>query len=196
DEDVGPDEYLTLAEGLLARATDDEARLHAEQHLELARTYAQYQTLMARLGQIDFGDQIVEALRLFRTRPHVLRRYQERYRYILVDEFQDTNYAQFELVKLLAARYRNITVVGDDDQAIFRFRGASMSNILDFDRTYPDARKVVLQENRRSPQAILDAAYRLIRYNTPDRLEVAQQIDKRLVARAPDGGLRVGKPPE
>jgi superfamily I DNA/RNA helicase len=73
---VGPDEYLTHAEHLLARAADDEARLAAEQHLELARTYAQYQTLMARLGQVDFGDQIVEALRLFRTRAHVLRRYQ------------------------------------------------------------------------------------------------------------------------
>src|SRR4029079_13471333 len=134
DEDVGPDEYLALAERLLAAATDDERRLHAEQHLELARTYAQYQTLMARLGQIDFGDQIVEALRLFRTRPHVLRRHQERYKHILVDEFQDTNYAQFELVKLLSARQRNVVVVGDDDQAIFRFRGASMSNILAFDR--------------------------------------------------------------
>ena len=182
DEDVGPDEYLAHAEELLAAATDEESRLAAEQHLELARTYAQYQTLMARLGQIDFGDQIVEALRLFRTRPHILRRYQGRYRYILVDEFQDTNYAQFELVKLLAARHRNVAVVGDDDQAIFRFRGASMSNILDFDRTYPDARQVVLQENRRSPQAVLDAAYRLIQHNNPDRLEVAQKIDKRLVS--------------
>ncbi|MGH7300510.1 MAG: UvrD-helicase domain-containing protein, partial [Candidatus Rokuibacteriota bacterium] len=182
DEDVGPDEYLAHAEELLAAAADDEARLAAEQHLELARTYAQYQTLMARLGQVDFGDQIIEALRLFRTRPHVLRRYQERFRYILVDEFQDTNYAQFELVKLLAARHRNVAVVGDDDQAIFRFRGASMSNILDFDRTYPDARQVVLQENRRSPQAVLDAAYRLIQHNNPDRLEVAQKIDKRLVS--------------
>jgi DNA helicase-2/ATP-dependent DNA helicase PcrA len=182
DEDVGPDEYLTLAEGLLAGATDDEARLHAEQHLELARTYAQYQTLMARLGQIDFGDQIVEALRLFRTRPHVLRRHQERYEHILIDEFQDTNYAQFELVKLLAARQRNVAVVGDDDQAIFRFRGASMSNILAFDRAFPDARQVVLQENRRSPQAVLDAAYRLIQHNNPDRLEVAQKIDKRLIS--------------
>jgi DNA helicase-2/ATP-dependent DNA helicase PcrA len=182
DEDVGPDEYLTHAEGLLAAATDDESRLHAEQHLELARTYAQYQTLMARLGQVDFGDQIVEALRLFRSRAHLLRRYQERFRHILVDEFQDTNYAQFELVKLLAARHRNVAVVGDDDQAIFRFRGASMSNILDFDRSYPVARQVVLLENRRSPQAVLDSAYRLIQHNNPDRLEVAQKIDKRLVS--------------
>jgi ATP-dependent DNA helicase UvrD/PcrA len=196
DEDVGPDEYLAHTESLLAAATGDEGRLQAEQHLELARTYAQYQTLMARLGQVDFGDQIVESLRLFRTRPHVLRRYQDRFAYILVDEFQDTNYAQFELVKLLAAKKRNVAVVGDDDQAIFRFRGASMSNILDFDRTYPDAQKVVLQENRRSPQAILDAAYRLIQHNNPDRLEVAQQIDKRLIAKGPDGGERLGKGPE
>ncbi|HXA94562.1 MAG TPA: ATP-dependent DNA helicase [Candidatus Dormibacteraeota bacterium] len=182
DEDVGPDEYLTHAERLLARAGDDESRLAAEQQLELARTYAQYQTLMARLGQVDFGDQIVEALRLFRTRAHVLRRYQERFKHILVDEFQDTNYAQFELVKLLAARHGNVAVVGDDDQAIFRFRGASMSNILAFDAAYPDARQVVLQENRRSPQAVLDSAYRLIQHNNPDRLEVAQKIDKRLVS--------------
>jgi DNA helicase-2/ATP-dependent DNA helicase PcrA len=196
DEDVSPEQYLAHAEALLGRAADDEGRLEAEQHLELARAYAQYQTLMAQRGQVDFGDQIVEALRLFRTRPHVLRRYQERFKHILVDEFQDTNYAQFELVKLLAARHGNVTVVGDDDQAIFRFRGASMSNILDFDRTYPGARKVVLQENRRSPQAILDAAYRLIQHNNPDRLEVAQKIDKRLVAVGPGGEPRVGRAPE
>ncbi len=196
DEDVSPEEYLAHAGILLSTATDDESRLEAEQQTELARTYAQYQLLMARHGQVDFGDQIVEALRLFRTRPHVLKRFQSRVRYILVDEFQDTNYAQFELVKLLAGQHRNITVVGDDDQAIFRWRGASMSNILEFDRTYPNARKVVLQENRRSPQAILDAAYRLIQHNNPDRLEVAQQIDKRLISRGPDGGVRPGKPPE
>jgi DNA helicase-2/ATP-dependent DNA helicase PcrA len=195
DEDVGADEYLAHAERLLAAAGDDAERMEAEEHVELARTYAQYQTLMARLGQIDFGDQIVEVLRLFRTRPHVLRRCQERYRFILVDEFQDTNYAQFEVVKLLAARHRNVTVVGDDDQAIFRFRGASMSNILDFGRTYPDAKKVVLIENRRSPQAVLDAAYRLIQHNNPDRLEVAQQIDKKLVSTGPDGKPQVGAPP-
>jgi len=196
DEDVGADEYLAHAETLRAAATDDAERLEADEQVELARTYAQYQTLMARLGQIDFGDQIVEVLRLLRTRPHVLRRSQQRYRFILVDEFQDTNYAQFEVVKLLAARHRNVTVVGDDDQAIFRFRGASMSNILDFDRTYPDAKKVVLLENRRSPQAVLDAAYRLIQFNNPDRLEVAQGIDKELKSTGPDGRPRVGVGPQ
>src|SRR5712664_2560206 len=191
DEDVGADEYLAHAEGLLAAAADEAARLEAEEHVELARTFAQYQTLMARLGQIDFGDQIVEVLRLLRTRAHVRKRCQDRYRFVLVDEFQDTNYAQFEVVKLLAVRHRNVTVVGDDDQAIFRFRGASMSNILDFDRTYPDAKQVVLQENRRSPQAVLDAAYRLIQHNNPDRLEVAQKIDKRLIST-----VGVGEAPE
>src|SRR6266508_3170932 len=184
DEDVGPEEYLAHAEGLLAAAGDDALRMEAEEHVELARTYAQYQTLMARLGQIDFGDQIVEVLRLLRTRPHVLRRCLDRYRFILVDEFQDTNYAQFEVVKLLAAKHRNVTVVGDDDQAIFRFRGASMSNILGFKELYPDARDVVLSENYRCPQAVLDAAYKLIRYNDPDRLEVKYGISKKLTSLA------------
>src|SRR4029079_18788632 len=132
DEDVGPDEYLTHTEELLAAAGDDEARPAAEPHLAIARTYAQYQTLMARLGQIDFGDQIVEALRLFRTRPHILRRYQERFTHILVDEFQDTNYAQNQLVQLLAARHRNLTVVADDDQSIYKWRGAALSNVMAF----------------------------------------------------------------
>jgi len=182
DEDVSHETYLAYAERLAADAADEESRASAARELELARTYAAYQGLMAQEGLIDFGDQIVHALRLFRTRPHVLGRYQRRFRHILVDEFQDTNYAQFELVKLLAARHRNVTVVGDDDQAIFRFRGASMSNILGFDRTYPDARRVVLVENYRSGQRLLDAAYRLIRGNDPDRLEVAAGIDKRLAA--------------
>ena len=185
DEDVGPEEYRAYAERRRAEGAED-----AAQQLELAETYARYQALMAEAGSVDFGDQIVLSLKLVRTRPHVLQRYQRRFKYLLVDEFQDTNYAQFELVKLLAAYHRNVTVVGDDDQAIFRFRGASMSNILDFDRTYPGARKVVLSENYRSPQAILDCAYRLIQNNNPDRLEVAQQIDKLLVSK-----MGAGKPP-
>src|SRR5262249_53105197 len=111
DEDVSPEDYLAHAEALRARASDDEARLEAEQHVELARTYAQYQTLMTRLGQVDFGDQIVEALRLFRSRPHVLRRYLERFKHILVDEFQDTNYAQFDLVNLLAPPHATLPLL-------------------------------------------------------------------------------------
>ena len=156
--------------------------------VELAATYAKYQELMAREGNIDFGDQIVLALRLLRERPHVLNVYQRRFKYILVDEFQDTNYAQFELVKLLAARHRNVAVVADDDQAIYRWRGAAISNVLGFLEHYPGARQVVLTENFRSHQAVLDAAYRLIDYNNPDRLEVRSGIDKRLTAvREPPG---------
>src|SRR5262249_44041232 len=122
--------------------------------------------------------------------PYVLAHYQRRFRYILVDEFQDTNYAQFELVKLLASQHRNVTVVGDDDQAIFRFRGASISNILGFDATYPDARRVVLVRNYRSGQQTLDAADRLIQHNS-DRLERDRGFDKKLVA---DAGP--GRPPD
>jgi DNA helicase-2/ATP-dependent DNA helicase PcrA len=191
DEDVTPEAFLAHAEALAAEAAahpeDAAGRDRAARAAELARAYAAYQTLMAREGLVDFGDQIVYALRLFRTRPYVLAHYQHRFRYILVDEFQDTNHAQFELVKLLAARHRSVTVVGDDDQAIFRFRGASMSNVLGFDQAYPDARRVVLTENYRSGQRLLDAAYRLIRHNDPDRLEVAAGIDKRLVSRQGDG---------
>ena len=120
---------------------------------ELAATYAKYQELMAREGNIDFGDQIVLALRLLRARPHVLDVYQRRFKYILVDEFQDTNHAQFELVKLLAARHRNVAVVGDDDQAIYRWRGAAISNVLGFLDRYPGRRQIVLTENYRSHQA-------------------------------------------
>ncbi len=191
DEDVAPEEYLAHAEALVREAgahpDDPERRERAARELELARTYAAYQALMAREGLIDFGDQIVYVLRLLRARPYVLAHYQRRFRDILVDEFQDTNHAQFELVQLLAARHRNVTVVGDDDQAIFRFRGASMANVLGFDRAYPDARRVVLTENYRSGQRLLDAAYRLIRGNDPDRLEVAAAIDKRLYSSLGDG---------
>jgi DNA helicase-2/ATP-dependent DNA helicase PcrA len=192
DEDVSPEAYLAHAEALTADAAahpEDAERCDlAARTLELARAYGTYRDLMARAGFVDFGDQIFLALRLFRERPHVLAHYQRRFRYVLVDEFQDTNHAQFELVKLLVARHRNVTVVGDDDQAIFRFRGASMSNILGFDAAYPDARRVVLVQNYRSGQRLLDAAYRLIRHNDPDRLEAARGIDKRLQA---VGGPRV-----
>jgi DNA helicase II / ATP-dependent DNA helicase PcrA len=187
DEDISPDDYRRCAAALQATAAaapDDaaDARDRAEAQVELAGTYAAYRELMAREGNIDFGDQIVLALRLLRERPHVLNYYQRRYRYILVDEFQDTNYAQFELVKLLAARHRNVACVLDDDQAVYRFRGAAISNVVAFLEHYPDTRQVVLTDNFRSDQRILDAAYRLIVNNNPDRLEVRSGISKQLVA--------------
>ncbi|MBI3998494.1 MAG: ATP-dependent helicase [Armatimonadetes bacterium] len=191
DEDITPEAYEAYAVALPARAdgSPQEAELRdaAAAHLELARTYAADQRLLRESGRGDFGDLIVLPLQLFRERPEILRRYQQRFRYILVDEFQDTNHAQFEVVKLLAAAHRNITVVGDDDQSIYKFRGAAISNILGFTAAYPDAAQVVLTENFRSPQQVLDAAYRLIQHNNPDRLEVRNDLDKRLVSRVGEG---------
>src|SRR6185295_1305500 len=163
DENISPDDYAQCAERLRAAAEatpdDTDGRDRAEGQVELAATYAKYQELMAREGAIDFGDQIVLALRLLIERPHVLSVYQRRFKYILVDEFQDTNYAQFELVKRMAARHRNVAVVADDDQAIYRWRGAAISNVLGFLDHYADTRQVVLTENFRSHQAVLDAAH-------------------------------------
>jgi DNA helicase-2/ATP-dependent DNA helicase PcrA len=192
DEDISPEAYEAFAVALRARAdanpfqTEDSDQAAA--HLELARTYQVYQHLLQDGGLVDFGDLIVAPLRLLRTRPEILRRYQARFRYILVDEFQDTNHAQFELVKLLAATHRCVTVVGDDDQSIYKFRGAAISNILGFTAAYPDATEVVLTENFRSTQPILDAAYRLIQHNNPDRLEVRNGLDKRLSSQTGTGG--------
>jgi ATP-dependent DNA helicase UvrD/PcrA len=206
DEDISPAEYQACADRLRLEAAGapggvgglgsgaptfngDEAHDRAAQQAELAATYARYQELMARESAVDFGDQIVLALNLLRARAHVRTAYQRRFRHVLVDEFQDTNHAQFELVKLLAARHRNVTAVADDDQAIYRFRGAALSNIFDFIEQYRDAPRIVLTENYRSHQAILDAAYRLIRYNDPDRLEAKDaDVSKHLVAvREPPG---------
>jgi DNA helicase-2/ATP-dependent DNA helicase PcrA len=191
DEAVSPEGYQAFAAGLADRAraaaSDDAQREEAEIHGELAACYREYQRLLGERGLVDFGDQVLLCLRLFREHPAILEKYRERFRFVLVDEFQDTNHTQWELVKLLAGRAGNITVVGDDDQSIYKFRGAAISNILGFTAVYPEARRIVLRENFRSSQAILDAAYRLIRHNDPDRLEVREGIDKRLVTKAAEG---------
>ncbi|HXG39969.1 MAG TPA: ATP-dependent DNA helicase [Candidatus Limnocylindrales bacterium] len=195
DEDVSPDAYLAHAERLAADAarlassagSEEEreaaavAAEEARRQGELARAYVRYQELLARNGFIDFGDQVGLALRLLRESPAARDTVQRRYRYVLVDEFQDTNRAQAELVALVAARSRNVTVVGDDDQSIYTFRGAAIGNILDFRSRYQGAKVVVLDRNYRSLPPILEAAYRLIRFNDPDRLETRLGISKRLV---------------
>ena len=187
DEDVTPDVYLAAAARLAERAAaDPENEALAEEtanQAELAATYAAYERLMRETDRLDFGDQVSLALRLLREHPAVLDAERHRYRYILVDEFQDTNHAQWEMVKLLAAEHGNVTVVGDDDQSIYRFRGAALGNILGFRDAYPRATSVVLVDNYRSRQPILDAAHRLIRHNDPERLEAREGLDKRLRAR-------------
>ncbi|HEU4572108.1 MAG TPA: ATP-dependent DNA helicase, partial [Candidatus Limnocylindrales bacterium] len=186
DEDVSPEAYAAYATGLedAAAAAPDDAALAEEaiRQRELATAYARYQELLAANGCIDFGDQVALALRLVRTSASARAEVQRRFRFILVDEYQDTNRAQSELVELLAAGHRNLTVVGDDDQSIYRFRGAAISNILGFRERHRDARTVVLRRNYRSGPPILEAAHRLIRFNDPDRLEVQAGITKRLMA--------------
>ncbi len=182
DDDISPDEYVAFAKTMAEAAGDDAARDEAEAQAELAATYAAYTALKERRGVIDFGDQIALSLRVLRDHPGAARRLAERYRYVLVDEFQDTNDAQFKLIERLVAPHRNLTVVGDDDQSIFAWRGATLSNFDAFRAAYPDAKVVTLVENRRSGQGLLDAAYSLIK-NNPDRLEERLGIDKKLQGR-------------
>ncbi len=190
-EDVRPEDYVRYAEGLGERASNESDQETARKHLEVARVFAEYQTLLRTQGLIDFEDQVTLVVDLFRRRPAVLEEFRGRYRYILVDEFQDTNYIQFELLKMLAAGHRNLTVVGDDDQSIFRFRGASLSNILGFEEIYPEAKRIVLTRNYRSTQPILDASYRLIQHNNPNRLEFKVRVDKRLKAAVRSSGKTI-----
>ncbi len=188
DEDVSPAAYQAFADALATAAKTPEDEQEAEKQRELAAFYESCQTLLAEAGVVDFGDQIFRTLTLLRQNPTRVAKLRERYRYILVDEFQDTNHVQLEMVRLLAGQESpNITVVGDDDQAIYRWRGAATANLLAFREVYPGCREVVLVENHRSTQPILDASARLISYNNPYRLEVVAKIDKRLRAQRPGG---------
>lgn len=177
DEDISPDDYDSFIKKTRKLDADERKDLK-----ELAALFREYSDFKERESVLGFSDLMPLVLRLFREKPKVLKRYQEKFKYVLVDEFQDTNYAQNELVAMLAGKSGNITVVGDDDQSIYKFRGAAISNILDFQRTFPDYTKVVLTRNYRSNQEILDLAYTLIRHNDPYRLEVTEGIDKRLLS--------------
>ncbi|MBQ2737756.1 MAG: UvrD-helicase domain-containing protein [Clostridia bacterium] len=132
---------------------------------DIARIYSLYERRMRENNALDFDDIIMRTVELFRLDPEVLDYYQRKFRYVLVDEYQDTNPAQFELTRLLSDGYRNIMVVGDDDQSIYRFRGATVENILGFDTTYPDATVVKLEQNYRSTANILAAANAVIKNN-------------------------------
>ena len=130
-----------------------------------AKVYREYQDTLKKSNALDFDDIIVKTVELFKSCPEVLYNYQERFRYIMVDEYQDTNTAQFELIRLLADGYRNLCVVGDDDQSIYKFRGANIYNILNFEKEFPNAVTIKLEQNYRSTQNILNAANGVIANN-------------------------------
>ncbi|MBT3704204.1 UvrD-helicase domain-containing protein [Candidatus Peregrinibacteria bacterium] len=132
---------------------------------KVAMLYPHYQKALKQNNALDFDDLIMKTVELFRGFPEVLEEYQEKFRYISVDEYQDTNHAQYILIKLLAAKYRNLCVIGDEDQSIYSWRGATIKNIVDFEKDYPEAKIVLLEQNYRSTQIILDAAHSVIAKN-------------------------------
>lgn len=194
DEMIEPEDYLKLAEELKLNKDSTFARkrapesepdeLDAVKINELADGYHLYNRLLLKENFLDFGDLIRYTIKLFKERPNILQKYRDQFRYIMVDEFQDTNTAQYALIKLLSAPANNLVAVGDDDQSIYRFRGASLSNIMQFKDDFPKAKEVVLTENYRSGQNILDHAYEFISHNNPNRLEAKLKLNKKLVSQA------------
>lgn len=152
DSLISPLEYDSLAAGDFTKR-------------KIAAAYIEYQTLLKKNNALDFDDIIIKTVELFKGCAEVLESYQDRFKYIMVDEYQDTNTAQFELIRLLAAKNKNLCVVGDDDQSIYKFRGANIRNILDFETVYPEAVVIKLEQNYRSTQNILDAANAVIKNN-------------------------------
>ena len=151
NDDVGPEAYAERAEVIFER--------------KIADVYREYQARLRKAGAMDFDDLLRNTVELLRTEPEVLEHYRSRFQHVLVDEYQDTNRAQNELVLLLAGGHRNVCVVGDSDQSIYRFRGADIRNILEFEEAFPDATVIVLEQNYRSTQTILDAANAVIANN-------------------------------
>lgn len=152
NEMIGVEEYLLNAEGDFSKK-------------KIAEVYAEYEKQLRANNALDFDDLLVKTVQLFQTQEDVLEYYQERFRYIMVDEYQDTNTVQFRLIQILSSKYRNLCVVGDDDQSIYKFRGANIKNILNFEEEFPDAVVIKLEQNYRSTSTILDAANAVIRHN-------------------------------
>jgi DNA helicase-2/ATP-dependent DNA helicase PcrA len=156
---------VSNAKNELLDAAEFGRRAEGHWEREVARAYRAYEEELQRAAALDFDDLLMRVVRLLQDVPPVLEHYQARWRHVFVDEYQDTNHAQYVMVSLLAASHRNLTVVGDDDQSVYRFRGADIRNILDFRKDFPDARVVTLEQNYRSTQPILDLAHSVIRKN-------------------------------
>lgn len=177
DEGVDNVGYSNRLEGL-----EGSKKVDFQSLLELKSIYDGYTEGCKRINGLDFGDLLIKIQQLLEKKTSIRNEIIDKYKYILVDEFQDTNPLQMKILQNLLNKSNNIMVVGDDDQAIYRFRGASVQNILNFRKIFPESRLLVLNDNFRSGQAILDAGYRLIQNNNPQRLEVGEKIDKRLKA--------------
>jgi len=226
DELISPDEYLKFALALENKADSGIEHECADQQLELASAYKTYQELMVLNDRMDFGDLIFNLVKALKEKEQLLEKFRNQYKFILVDEFQDTNYAQNELLKIItnvpelhpnvpnsekfgtnsdklgsedfkkqkvnlslgnkSRKLPIITVVGDDDQSIYAFRGAAISNILDFKESWGNVKQIVLTQNYRNTQEILDASYKLIQFNNPDRLEAKYGVSKKLKSQIPN----------
>ncbi len=184
DELVDEKRYREYLSALKLAAKDDASKLELTRHNELLESYLLYQQLKREQGLIDYDDQVGLVVQLFETRPNALKAVQSEIDYLMVDEFQDTNRVQNRLLELLAGSTGNLMVVGDDDQSIYRFRGAAISNIMEFGQHFKSPESLVLTENYRSTQEVLDTAYRLIQHNNPDRLEAKQGLSKYLTAQS------------
>jgi DNA helicase II / ATP-dependent DNA helicase PcrA len=187
DELITPEDYLAHAEQLklkggaaeLALSENSDEAVEIKRIEEVASAFHTYQKLLLDNEYLDFGDLINYTIALFQRRPNILKRSQEQFKFVMVDEFQDTNFAQYQLVKMIAGK--NLVVVGDDDQSIYKFRGASVSNILKLKEDFPEVKELTLVQNYRSSQEILDLAYDFIQANNPNRLEVELGINKKLI---------------
>jgi DNA helicase-2/ATP-dependent DNA helicase PcrA len=180
DDDITPSEYLAYAKKLEEENTTTPDEI--QKTWELARAYETYEQIKEKEGVMDFSDLITQTLKLFRLRPHILKKYQDQFKHILVDEFQDTNFAQNELAMLLTGTTQNITVVGDDDQAIYRWRGAALANIIQFRDHFPKVTVITLNKNYRSTREVLTKSHQLIQFNNPARLEIQEHINKQLIS--------------
>ncbi len=182
DELISPEDYLKYAQDLKLDTDKVEIELERDKQTELANLFHLYNQALRKTNHLDFSDLIFYVYKLFTQRPNVLKKLQEQYKYILVDEFQDVNFAQYELVKLLTGQKNQLTVVGDDDQSIYAFRGANIANIMRFKDDFPQAKEIVLTKNYRSRQEVLDLAYQVIIHNNPFRLEEKLNLSKKLVS--------------
>ena len=205
DEEIYPENYLKYSDDL--RLTMDgiatgsksikskdkkeiaEIQQEADRIKEVAEAFSLYQKLLLDNNTLDFGDLINYCLKLFKSRPKILEKYREQFKYILVDEFQDTNWSQYELVKLLASPKNNLAVSADDDQSIYMWRGSSFNNVLRFRKDYPQAKEIILVRNYRSPQNILDLSYNFIQLNNPNRLEYQLNKVKKITKEAKEKGV-------